>query len=124
MDLIAARLRRAGQGVVPSDNVVALARADLAGADGAYRSLRQATGSRYVVVPRIERSGNGWAVDMTLRADDGSSREARASGADPIETTRVWPATACSRCSARPRRPTAPASFRWRSSSNAPNRPC
>jgi DNA-binding winged helix-turn-helix (wHTH) protein/tetratricopeptide (TPR) repeat protein len=89
MDLIAARLRRAGQGVVPSDNVVALARAELAGADGAYRALRQATGAHYVVVPHIERSANGWAVEMELRSDDGRSREARASGADPIATTRL-----------------------------------
>jgi len=89
MDLIAARLRRAGQGVVPSDNVVALARAELAGADGAYRALRQATGAHYVVVPHIERSANGWAVEMELRSDDGASREARASGADPIDTTRL-----------------------------------
>jgi len=89
MDLIAARLRRGGQGVVPSDNVVALARAELAGADGAYGKLRKATGARYVVVPHVERSSNGWAVEMELRADDGSSRQARASGADPIETTRL-----------------------------------
>ncbi len=92
MDLVASRLRRAGQGVVPSDNVVALARAepaDAADADGAYGALREATGARYVVVPHIERSANGWSVEMTLRADDGAAREARASGADPIETTRL-----------------------------------
>ncbi len=89
MDLIAARLRRAGQGVVPSDNVVALARAEHAGADDTFLALRQATGASYVVVPHIERSANGWAVEMTLRSSDGSSREARASGADPIETTRL-----------------------------------
>jgi DNA-binding winged helix-turn-helix (wHTH) protein/tetratricopeptide (TPR) repeat protein len=89
MDLIAARLRRAGQGVVPSDNVVALARAEHANADDSFVALRQATGARYVVVPRIERSANGWTVEMTLRGDDGSSYEARASGADPIETARL-----------------------------------
>ena len=89
MDLVAARLRRAGQGVVPSDNVVALARAERAGADDTFLALRQATGASYVVVPHVERSANGWAVEMTLRVADGSSREARASGDDPIATTRL-----------------------------------
>lgn len=89
MDLIAARLRRGGQAVVPSDNVVALARADRAGSDDTFRALRQATGAHYVIVPRIERSGNGWSVEVALRTDDGNSRNAHASGADPIETTRV-----------------------------------
>jgi len=89
MDLVAARLRRAGQGVVPSDNVVALARAERAGADDTFLALRQATGASYVVVPHVERSANGWAVEMTLRGADGSSREARASGDDPIATTRL-----------------------------------
>jgi DNA-binding winged helix-turn-helix (wHTH) protein/tetratricopeptide (TPR) repeat protein len=89
MDLIAARLRRAGQGVVPSDNVVALARAEHAGADDTFLALRQATGARYVIVPHVERSANGWSVEMALRDADGSSHEARASGADPIETARL-----------------------------------
>jgi hypothetical protein len=47
MDLIAARLRHAGQPVVPSDNVVALLRAD-PGAEVA-RSIRDATGASYLV---------------------------------------------------------------------------
>src|SRR6201999_3403879 len=89
MDLVASRLRRAGQGVVPSDNVVALARADRAGSGDAFRALRDATGALYVIVPRIARGSNGWSVDVELRGADGTSREVRASGPDPIETTRV-----------------------------------
>lgn len=90
MDLIAARLRRAGQPVVPSDNVVALVRAG-APAEGndATRSLRDATGARYVVVPRIARNAHDWNVEIELRMPDGELREVHAQGADPIDTARA-----------------------------------
>jgi DNA-binding winged helix-turn-helix (wHTH) protein/tetratricopeptide (TPR) repeat protein len=90
MDLISARLSRAGQPVVPSDNVVALARAAKGAAPGdTLPAVRAATGAHYIVMPRISRSANGWNVDVELRADGVASREVHAAGADPIETARI-----------------------------------
>ncbi len=91
MDLIASRLRHAGQAVVPSDNVVALVRAGVAGAtpDGeAMRSIRDATGALYVVVPTIGRGANDWTVDIEVHMPDGATREIKAAGPDPIDTAR------------------------------------
>jgi DNA-binding winged helix-turn-helix (wHTH) protein/tetratricopeptide (TPR) repeat protein len=91
MDLIAARLRGAGQAVVPSDNVVALVRSisGPASSDGAMRTLRDATGARYVIVASIARSAHDWNVGIELRAPDGTLREVHAQGADPIDTARA-----------------------------------
>jgi DNA-binding winged helix-turn-helix (wHTH) protein/tetratricopeptide (TPR) repeat protein len=90
MDLIAARLRRAGQAVVPSDNVVALVRAGVAGAtdDDAMHAVRDATGARYIIVPQIVRGANDWDVGIELRTPDGATREVHAQGPDPIDTAR------------------------------------
>jgi DNA-binding winged helix-turn-helix (wHTH) protein/tetratricopeptide (TPR) repeat protein len=91
MDLIAARLRHAGQAVVPSDNVVALVRNGIApapaGAD-AMRAIQDATGARVLVVPAIARTANRWNVDIELHFPDGATREIKADGPDPIETAR------------------------------------
>jgi DNA-binding winged helix-turn-helix (wHTH) protein/tetratricopeptide (TPR) repeat protein len=91
MDLIAARLRHAGQPVVPSDNVVALVRAGVIGATGdadAMRSIRDATGARFLIVPTIARSANRWNVDIEVHLPDGATREIKADGPDPIDTAR------------------------------------
>jgi DNA-binding winged helix-turn-helix (wHTH) protein/tetratricopeptide (TPR) repeat protein len=90
MDLIAARLRRGGQPVVPSDNVVALVRTGVAGAtdSDAMHAVRDATGAHYVIVPQIERGANNWDVGIELRTPDGTTREVHAQGSDPIDTAR------------------------------------
>ena len=90
MDLIAARLRGAGQPVVPSDNVVALIRSNAANTagDDSMRSLRDATGARYVIVASIARSAHDWNVGIELRAPDGTMRQVHAQGAEPIDTAR------------------------------------
>ena len=92
MDLIAARLRRAGQPVVPSDNVVALMRAGgnaAPGDDEMLRTVRDATGARFVIVPRITREANEWRVAIDLRTADGGHEELTAEGPDPIDTART-----------------------------------
>jgi DNA-binding winged helix-turn-helix (wHTH) protein/tetratricopeptide (TPR) repeat protein len=93
MDLIAARLRHAGQPIVPSDNVVALLRAGHAQAaasdDATVRALRDASGAHWIVVPRAARGAKGWNVDIELRAPDGARREIDAQGEDPIDTARL-----------------------------------
>lgn len=66
MDLVASRLRAAGLAVVPSDNVVALAR----GLDGAalkrerLADLTETTGAHIVVDAQAERSGDAWRVAL------------------------------------------------------------
>jgi DNA-binding winged helix-turn-helix (wHTH) protein/tetratricopeptide (TPR) repeat protein/TolB-like protein len=89
MDLIATRLRRSGQAVVPSDNVVALVRAAGARALPNGEDIRSATGARYVVVPHVSRSGDAWQVQMELRSADGRTQEIQTQGKDPIETARM-----------------------------------
>ena len=85
MDFIAHRLRRAGQPVVPSDNVVALLRTSVAGATISDAAVRRATGASYLVVPRVERTLHGWRVQLLLHAT-GEPRVFEAQGADVIAT--------------------------------------
>lgn len=65
MDLIAERLRAAGQPVVPSDNVVALAR-QLAAAPSANEiaELARAASAALVVDARAEHLEHGWRVSL------------------------------------------------------------
>ncbi|MDC8012667.1 winged helix-turn-helix domain-containing protein [Tahibacter soli] len=66
MDLVASRLRAAGLAVVPSDNVVALAR----GLDGAalkrerLEDLTDTTGAQVVVDAQAERIGDAWRIAL------------------------------------------------------------
>jgi DNA-binding winged helix-turn-helix (wHTH) protein/tetratricopeptide (TPR) repeat protein len=91
MDLIASRLRQAGQAVVPSDNVVALMRvgASAASTESAQRTVLDATGARFVVVPKIAHGADAWSVDIELRMPDGTTRSTAAQGPDPIDTART-----------------------------------
>jgi DNA-binding winged helix-turn-helix (wHTH) protein/tetratricopeptide (TPR) repeat protein len=91
MDLIASRLRQAGQAVVPSDNVVALMRAGngAASAQTAQRAVLDATGARFVVVPKVAHGADAWSVDIELRMPDGTTRSTAAQGPDPIDTART-----------------------------------
>jgi DNA-binding winged helix-turn-helix (wHTH) protein/tetratricopeptide (TPR) repeat protein len=88
MDLVATRLRNAGQTVVPADNVVALARENAGSGATAARRVREATGARLIVLPSASRSGGEWVVHLLLRAD-GGDREVEARGADVIEAGRA-----------------------------------
>jgi DNA-binding winged helix-turn-helix (wHTH) protein/tetratricopeptide (TPR) repeat protein len=91
MDLIASRLRQAGQAVVPSDNVVALMRAGngAASAQTAQRAVLDATGARFVVVPKVAHGADAWSVDIELRMPDGTTRSTAAQGPDPLDTART-----------------------------------
>lgn len=73
MDLIAERLREAGQAVVPSDNTIALTR-NLVGDDstrdngrlesGAYRALAETAAANLVIDARAEAVGDRWRVSL------------------------------------------------------------
>jgi DNA-binding winged helix-turn-helix (wHTH) protein len=92
MDLVASRLRQAGQTVAPSDTVVAAWRAASTdagpGADPATR-VGALTGARKVVIPRVSRHADDWLVEMELRDGDGVPQVVRSQGHDPIETARA-----------------------------------
>jgi DNA-binding winged helix-turn-helix (wHTH) protein/tetratricopeptide (TPR) repeat protein len=68
MDLIAGRLRAAGQDVVPSDNVVALARAcERAAVDPAERAaLAAATGAALMIQTRAQALDGRWQVTLQV----------------------------------------------------------
>ncbi|MBN8727426.1 MAG: winged helix-turn-helix domain-containing protein [Xanthomonadales bacterium] len=83
MDLVATRLRDSGLAVVPSDNVVALARG------GNTEGVVAATGAHYLVEPTVSRAADDWRVVLALTGRDGSHRQVEASDADVVEATRV-----------------------------------
>ena len=92
MDLVASRLRQAGQTVAPSDTVVAawrVASRDASAGTDAAAQVRLLTGARKVVVPRVSRPGDDWLVEIELRGEDGPPQRVRSQGRDPIETARV-----------------------------------
>lgn len=80
MDSIAERLRSAGQTVVPSENVVALARSGKG--DRLRHIVLDITGARYVVLPSISREGNVWMVSLRLESTGGSKDVATARNKD------------------------------------------
>jgi DNA-binding winged helix-turn-helix (wHTH) protein/tetratricopeptide (TPR) repeat protein len=81
MDAIATRLRQGDQSVVPSNNVIALARAT--GEDADDKRTRDATGAKFLVVSSAEWSSSGWNVHLELRGD-GTPRGVDARNADVL----------------------------------------
>ena len=69
MDLIATRLRGAGQAVVQSDNVVALAHGGNSATldDAAVRRIATTAAARLVVAARAERRDSRWRVTLATR---------------------------------------------------------
>jgi DNA-binding winged helix-turn-helix (wHTH) protein/tetratricopeptide (TPR) repeat protein len=88
MDQIGARIRNAGLIVVPSDNVIALAR-HTDSVDSIVGSSAEATGARYVVVPTAVHSDGGWLLRAELRGLDSWQRDFQAQAANPISAARV-----------------------------------
>ncbi|PZQ18666.1 MAG: hypothetical protein DI564_05080 [Rhodanobacter denitrificans] len=81
MDLVASRLRSAGMTVVPSDNVVHLARSGMPAGEAAL-AVRQASGAARLVLPLVRRSGDGWTVRLTLEDAGGPPVDIEAQAAD------------------------------------------
>ncbi len=81
MDLVASRLRSAGMTVVPSDNVVHLARSGMPTVEAAL-AVRQASGAARLVLPQVRRSGDGWTVRLTLEDAGGPPLDIEAQAAD------------------------------------------
>lgn len=90
MDLIGERLRAAGQTVVPSDNVVALARklpAEPTAAD--VGALAEAAAASLVLRPTAEPYGDGWRVELATAHGREHALATHGDGADVIEAARV-----------------------------------
>jgi DNA-binding winged helix-turn-helix (wHTH) protein/tetratricopeptide (TPR) repeat protein len=81
MDAIATRLRQGDQPVVPSNNVIALARA--AGSEGDDKRTRDATGAKFLIVPSAAWSSSGWNVHLELRGGE-APRSVDARNADVL----------------------------------------
>ncbi|MGH9379365.1 MAG: winged helix-turn-helix domain-containing protein [Thermoanaerobaculia bacterium] len=90
MDLIAERLRAAGQPMVPSDTVIA----SLGGHSSdpgpeELRELAATTGARLVLAARVERSGAGWRVSLRSLAGVEPPLAARGEAGDVIKAARA-----------------------------------
>jgi DNA-binding winged helix-turn-helix (wHTH) protein/tetratricopeptide (TPR) repeat protein len=85
MDQIGSRVRNAGIAVVPSDNVVALARHAVAADDDLIDKAQQATGARYVAQPIAIHSDGGWMLRVELHGSGDLRRDIGAQAADPIK---------------------------------------
>ncbi len=87
MDLVAGQLRAAGLAVVPSDNVVAMARGRVdAGGQLDAASLGRAFEGSRIVAPRAIRRGERWTVILEVA---GSDLHVEADDADVIAAARL-----------------------------------
>jgi DNA-binding winged helix-turn-helix (wHTH) protein/tetratricopeptide (TPR) repeat protein len=89
MDLVASRLRSAGQSVVPSENVVALTRGGRNTAEAETKTVLDATGAHFVIVPLATKTSTEWSVRLSLRYPDGHQREVEARDPDVIAAGRA-----------------------------------
>lgn len=90
MDLIGERLRAAGQTVVPSDNVVALARklpAEPAAAD--VGALAEAAAASLVLHATAEPYGDGWRVELATAYGREHALATHGDASDVIEAARI-----------------------------------
>lgn len=90
MDLIGERLRTAGQAVVPSDNVVALAR-DLAinASDAEVAELARAASAHLVLRSQAEPIGTGWRVSITALHEHDRPLQTYGDGENVIDAARA-----------------------------------
>jgi len=86
MDLVADRLREAGLSVVPSDNIVALAR-NAGDSDAAAHAVQDAIAPRWMLRPSARRGVHGWTVSLDLR-DAEKHLVVEASASDPAAAAR------------------------------------
>ncbi len=84
MDQIGSRVRNAGIAVVPSDNVVTLARHAVSADHDFVGKAQQATGARYVAQPIAVHSDGGWMLRVELHGSGDLRRDIGAQAADPI----------------------------------------
>lgn len=86
MDLVAERLRDGGFAVPPSENVLALLRADANTAD--VGALRAAAPSALLVRGALTQRANGWNAELDATANDGAALHVESSGRVALECLR------------------------------------
>jgi tetratricopeptide (TPR) repeat protein len=88
MDQIGSRARAAGIAVVPSDNVVALARHAVSSDHDFTYKAQQATGARYVAQPIAVHTEGTWMLRVELYGPGDLRRDIAAKDSDPIRAAR------------------------------------
>ncbi|WP_460764431.1 winged helix-turn-helix domain-containing protein [Lysobacter fragariae] len=94
MDYMAARLRASGVNVLPSEQAMRLSTAIEGDAPAvARKKLRSLSGARWIVLPQMQREGNGWRVVLRL-FEGGREQRLQARGntalAAVAEVADVW----------------------------------
>jgi DNA-binding winged helix-turn-helix (wHTH) protein len=86
MDLLAERLRDGGLAVPPSENVLALLRADANAAD--VGALRAAAPTALLVRATLAQRANGWSAELEATAGDGAALHVESSGRIALDCLR------------------------------------
>ncbi|GAB3350778.1 winged helix-turn-helix domain-containing protein [Lysobacter tyrosinilyticus] len=94
MDYMAARLRASGINVLPSEQAMRLSTAIEGDTPAvARKKLRALSGARWIVLPQMQREGNGWVVVLRL-FEDGQEQRLQAQGNTALvavaEAADVW----------------------------------
>lgn len=88
MEFVASRLRDAGQATLPSDNIVAVARAGMDAADMSA-AVRRALDPQWTIQPSARKTDSGWSVSLVLEDREGGRREMEAQADDAIAAARL-----------------------------------
>ncbi|MBO9663303.1 winged helix-turn-helix domain-containing protein [Dokdonella sp.] len=88
MEFVAGRLRKAGQTVTPSENVISVMRS-VADAKAMPAALKAALDPRWIVVPTMRKSDSGWIARLELGERSGKTREFQGDAADPMVAARI-----------------------------------
>lgn len=83
MEFVAGRLRKAGQIVAPSENVIPVMRS-VSDPKAMPAALKAALDPRWVVAPTLRKSDSGWIAQLELSERNGATREFQGNAADPI----------------------------------------
>ena len=83
MEFVAGRLRKAGQVVAPSENVIPVMRS-VADPKAMPSAVKAALDPRWLVAPTLRKSDSGWIAQLELSERNGATREFQGNAADPI----------------------------------------
>ncbi|MFC4821707.1 winged helix-turn-helix domain-containing protein [Dokdonella ginsengisoli] len=88
MEFVAGRLRKAGQIVAPSENVIPVMRS-VSDPKAMPAALKAALDPRWIVAPMLRKSDSGWIAHLELSERNGATREFQGRADDPIGAARL-----------------------------------
>lgn len=88
MEFVAGRLRKAGQIVTPSENVISIMRS-VPDPHAMPPALKKALDPRWIVMPTVRKSDSGWIARLELSERGGKAREFQGDANDPIGAARI-----------------------------------